>query len=148
MAAESLPIPEGSQQYGRRFSLSPGSCHYLHLASPFRPIPKGLCPPAQGCLLSEVLLTKEGEATLGQPIERTQPHRGCASHGRGTAATPLRFPKVARNANLARISQPWTLRQNPFGIPNRPLGKMWVMMSSGKRAWMRANPGTTPTCGK
>jgi hypothetical protein len=29
------------------------------------PIPKGLRPPAQGCLPSEVLLTKEGEATLG-----------------------------------------------------------------------------------
>ena len=30
-------------------------------------IPKGLRPPAQGCLPSEVLLTKEGEATLGNP---------------------------------------------------------------------------------
>src|SRR5882762_7938850 len=38
-------------------------------SGPNLPIPKGLRPSAQGCLPSEVLLTKEGQATLvlGQP---------------------------------------------------------------------------------
>ena len=45
--------------------------------APF-PIPTGLRPSAQGCLPSEVLLTKEGEATLGRaPHYYPQPQRGC-----------------------------------------------------------------------
>jgi hypothetical protein len=42
------------------------------------PIPTGLHPSAQGCLPAEVLLTKEGQATLGHAPQRfPQPQRGC-----------------------------------------------------------------------
>jgi len=45
-------------------------------SGPNLPIPKGLRPPAQGCLPSEVLLTKEGEATLGEGTEENSTPTG------------------------------------------------------------------------
>src|SRR5882724_2095236 len=55
------------------------------------PIPKGLRHKAQGCLPSEVLLTKEGEATLGRcKQESSTPtglrHRAMAGHNHAGVA--------------------------------------------------------------
>src|SRR5882724_10902844 len=85
-------------------------------------IPKGLCIKAQGCLPSEVLLTKEGEATLGKrhlhipnPNGVVPPSRPPRSGSKrrnpfGVGNLSARVPRVARD------SQPWALRHNPVGI--------------------------------
>ena len=93
-------------------------------------IPKGLCPPAQGCEPRATL----GEPRHGVPTPSVVPFGGtttCATirqmaqlqivtfgtffdakwHYRWGWSTPPAFPRVARG------SQPcWALRRNPFGI--------------------------------
>ena len=44
-----------------------------------------------------------------------QPRRGCVQHG-GQGATPLGLCAWAWFPRVARSSQPWALRRNPFGI--------------------------------
>ena len=95
---------------GRRATILPliEAYHRLHRALQFRPIPKGLRPPAQGC---------EARATLGRSNENTQPQRGCAAPCQGEAATPLGLMAIPRRfPRVARCSQPWALRRYPFGI--------------------------------
>ena len=51
-------------------------------------IPKGLRIKAQGCLSSEVLLTKEGEATLGKrKVPSSTPTGLCQRMGMGALIT-------------------------------------------------------------
>jgi hypothetical protein len=97
--------------------------HSVFLACTLRasPIPKGLCPPAQG---------SEERATLGVPWrsgfnpERVVPtpfpvqtQQGGASTLSGLSHSLGPFPRVARS------SQPWALGWNPCGILARmPIG--------------------------
>src|SRR5439155_21131372 len=71
-------------------------------------IPRGFRPKAQG---------GEARATLGGgSIDFSQPRRGCGPAARkghnpvGVVRYSRRFPRVAR------ASQPWAGRHNPFGI--------------------------------
>ena len=80
------------------------------LASPQppAPIPKGLRPPAQGC---------EPRATLGKRVREGSTPTGlrqCAGDGgRNPVGVDAQFRSSPR---VARGSQPWALRRNPFGI--------------------------------
>src|SRR6266850_99180 len=89
-------------------------------------IPKGLCPPAQGC---------EERATLGQRCSKIPNPNGVetpslrwilTSMGRkpfGVDKSSMLLPRVARSSAFAWLrrdeSQPWALRRNPFGIEFR-----------------------------
>ena len=72
------------------------------------PIPKGLCPPAQGC---------EQRATLGElrrevptPTGLRPPSLLNRRNPVGVDRARVTFPRVAR------CSQPWALSRNPVGI--------------------------------
>jgi len=82
----------------------------------FRPIPTGLCPPAQGCA---------ARATLGKIYEMNLNPNGVASCSLRIRHNPVGVgvfcdiePRVARGA------QPWALGRNPVGIQeqHRPAG--------------------------
>jgi hypothetical protein len=74
----------------------------------FRPIPKGLYPPAQGC--------RVGEATLGAMPELISTPTGLhpsdhlAPTPLGSRPFPCGFPEIAR------APHPWALSRNPLGI--------------------------------
>jgi len=81
-----------------------------------RAIPKGLCPPAQGC---------EERATLGTAGDDDNNPEGVASTcGRldtqGIEARTLSGLTEPRQCipKVARSSQPWAEGHNPFGIKN------------------------------
>ncbi len=99
--------------------------HYPQLGVEFRPIPKGLCPAAQGC---------EARATLGvvekqvsTPTELSRLRRIEDATPLGLRRIPLRFPKVAR------ASQPWATGRTPVGIQSPGARKMWVMQRTSPR---------------
>ena len=85
-------------------------------------IPKGLCIKAQGCLPSEVLLTKEGKATLGKWNSEIPNPNGVVAPSRAfRSGSKRRNPfgvenLSARLPRVARCSQAWALLRNPFGI--------------------------------
>ena len=86
--------------------------------TPF-PIPTGWHRSAQGCLPSEVLLTKEGEATLGHAPHRfPQPQRGCITDAPADRCNPVGvddvLPRSPRVASPTR--QPWAERLYPVGV--------------------------------
>jgi len=88
-------------------TLSSGLC-IPHKSSTPSPIPKGLCPPAQGC---------EQRATLGElrwdaPTPMGLPASASPLYRRNPVGVDRArpFPRVARG------SQPWALRRNSFGI--------------------------------
>src|SRR5260370_42423793 len=82
-------------------------------------IPKGLCPPAQGC---------EERATLGKSAkepdnpERVAALSCCGSIGKCGATTLSGLnPRRHCSPRVARSSQLWALGRNPFGIlPRMP----------------------------
>ena len=83
--------------------------------APF-PIPKGLHPSAQGCLPSEVLLTKEGLATLGNgPQSFPQPQRGCSVPG-GCNPVGVDFNLSGSPRVASRTRQAWAGRHYPVGV--------------------------------
>jgi len=96
------------------------------------PIPKGLCPPAQGCARRVgAKRRQEARATLGSSAEIIANPEGVvptARHShidvrsskprRGTTPLGLNGMSV-RVPRVARSSQPWALGLNPFGIPGQ-----------------------------
>jgi len=81
------------------------------------PAPKGLRRKAQGC---------RHAATLGNRREGKQPQRGCGSFGinlRNDGRNPVGVDNfIVRLPRVARSSQPWALRRNPFGILSSVFG--------------------------
>ena len=74
------------------------------------PIPTGLRPKAQGCRVRE--------ATLGNtPHYFPQPQRGCINRSHAVGCNPFRVVGFStRFPRVARASQPWAERHNPFGV--------------------------------
>ena len=71
-------------------------------------IPKELYLSAQGC---------EARATLGTGINQSINPNGCSNEGRDNRCNPLGVDgQIAGQPRVARPSQPWALRWNPFGI--------------------------------
>jgi hypothetical protein len=107
-----------------------GALHYPQFSAEFRPIPKGLCLPAQGCRVRE--------ATLGAVLELVSTPTGLRpAHDDATPLglrpSPRGFPRVARR------SQPWALSRNPFGIHSLVTQKLWVMQSLWEGAGVRVS---------
>jgi len=79
-------------------------------------IPKGLCPPAQGC---------EERATLGQRCSKIPNPNGVESESLARRSPSVGLNPVGvgnssmRSSRVARSSQPWALLRNPFGIEFR-----------------------------
>jgi hypothetical protein len=83
------------------------------------PIPTGLHPSAQGCLPSEVLLTKEGQATLGHAPQRfPQPQRGCITVSPTHRCNPVGVDDILPDSPrvASRTRQPWAGRCCPVGV--------------------------------
>ena len=83
------------------------------------PIPTGLHPSAQGCLPSEVLLTKEGQATLGHaPHYYPQPQRGCITVSPTDRCNPVGVDDILPGSPrvASRTRQPWAERLYPVGV--------------------------------
>ena len=102
-------------------------------------IPKGLCRPAQGC---------EERATLGGRAEADPTPTGLRLVEGRTGRNPIGVgdsePPVPR---VARGSQPWALRRNPFGIPignfRKAFGLEAVLLLAAF-AFMSCKPSTAP----
>ena len=110
---------------------------YPQLGVPFRPIPKGLSPPAQGC---------KARATLGVAKKKVPTPTGLCPACRDQVATPLGLRAVpARFPRVARASQPWALGQNPVGIQSLGNGKLWVRQRTAYRYSTIATPRTDAT---
>ncbi len=98
-----------SARQSARFWSAPVLWRFGFAAVPRRTrIPRGFRPKAQGC---------DERATLGHMFKHSsQPQRGCGpaawkGHNPvGVVRYSRRFPRVAR------ASQPWAGRHNPFGI--------------------------------
>ena len=87
--------------------------HYPQFCAEFRPIPKGLRPPAQGCRVREATL---GAVTQSVPTPTgLRPAHDDDATPLGLRPSPRGFPRVARR------SQPWALSRNPFVIRNARL---------------------------
>ncbi len=97
----------------------PGALHYPQLGIQFRPIPKGLRPPAQGC---------EARATLGGGRNHLPTPTGLRSERHSHDTTPLGLsPVPSRFPRVARASQPLALSQNPVGIQLPAAAKLLVI---------------------
>jgi hypothetical protein len=82
-------------------------------------IPTGLYPSAQGCLPSEMLLTKEGQATLGHAPQRfPQPQRGCITVSPTDRCNPVGVDDILPDSPrvASRTRQAWAGGRYPVGV--------------------------------
>jgi hypothetical protein len=114
---------------GRRFSLSPWACHYPQVWLPFLN-PKGIVSSSPGLRAASYPGKTESRKRPTPTGLRLQARTG----GRNPVGVGAIWPSSPR---VARCSQPWALRRNPFGIRLLDDATCGECSAPRERAWVR-----------
>jgi len=125
-------ITSGKSMSSAEYSCSVLDCsslsfYYPQLSGDAGGIPTGFRLKAQGC---------EARATLGKPQGKGFNPDGVASLSRRAGHNPVGVePFRGPRPRVARASQPWAERRNPFGIPRKVVGNAKSPLPLFPGAW-------------